>query len=217
MLREPELQHSASGGPDEALHALSTRGADDTGKRGPAAGRSCLARLVDAAGLRDTEPDADGLYDGLILPRQQYMYLWALAWMSFASAVVAVARGYWDLAIVPAGVWLTSILYWHKPDYSWRRYVDMGWVQLALWYQVYRAVGAENMVPFYVIMAFAVASFPVGVYFHGRREVWLCTLCHGVVHILGNVGNMTLYAGTVLPPPRVSYLQQAHGPPAAMT
>lgn len=48
---------------------------------------------------------------------------------------------------------------------------------------------------------FAVASFPVGVAFHGIEAVWASTLCHGMVHILGNVGNVVLYAGSVPPPP----------------
>lgn len=116
----------------------------------PTIGRRFVA-LLESFGLVDVPPDADGLYDGLVLPREQYMYIWWLAWLSFVSGIVAVARGYTDLCFVPFGVWLTSILYWYKPDYSWRRYVDMAWVQCALWYQVYRAVGAENMVEYYVI------------------------------------------------------------------
>jgi hypothetical protein len=109
-----------------------------------------VARRLESMGLVDPAPDADGLYNGLVLPRAQYQCLCSLAWLSFISGLVALAREYHELAVVPIGVWLTSTIYWYKPDYSWRRYLDIVWVQCALWYQVYRAFGAENMVPCYI-------------------------------------------------------------------
>jgi hypothetical protein len=113
--------------------------------------RHCAAAWLERAGFVDEPADPDGTWSGMILPRKNYQLLWALSWLSLVSAIVAVVRGMYDLAVVPFGVWLTSLLYWYKPDYSWRRYADMIWVQVALWYQVARAYGAENMVAYYAI------------------------------------------------------------------
>ena len=136
--------------------------------------------------------------DGLILPPQMYWYLWSLSWLSFVSGLVATYRGYYDLSLVPFGVWLTSINYWRRPDFSWRRYVDMGYVGLSLSYQLYRAIGAQYMVEYYAITLAAVACFPLAVFLHWRlRRGWPSTICHGMIHILGNVANVTLYAGHV--------------------
>ncbi len=71
-------------------------------------------------------PDSDGLYDGLILPRQQANVFLVLASLSFFSGVYACIRGYYDLSLVPFGVGTTSVLYWifplswyyHKPNSS---------------------------------------------------------------------------------------------------
>lgn len=154
--------------------------------------------LLEFLGLTEDVPDANGLFEGLVLPKAQYMYLWFLSWLSLISGIVAIARGHYDLCFVPIGVWFTSILYWWHPDFSWRRYLDMAYVQLSLWYQVYRAVGAENMIAYYTLTIVAVMFFPLGLWIY-KRSRWGSTLCHGMVHILGNVGNLVLYAGFVLP------------------
>jgi hypothetical protein len=156
-----------------------------------------IKKLIARCGLSEIPPDPDGLWAGLILPPAQYWYLWRLSWLSMVSAAFAFARGYVDLAFVPLGVGITSLLYWSKPDYSWRRYLDMAYVQLALWYQIYRAAAAENRTAYLVITLSSVAAFPVGVYFHRRGITWGSTLAHGMVHILGNLGNIVLYAGHV--------------------
>jgi len=59
------------------------------------------------------------------------------------SCIYAIYKNHYDLALVPGGVFLTSINYWRCPDYSWRRYLDMIYVKLALIYQIYRAYNAE--------------------------------------------------------------------------
>ena len=61
---------------------------------------------------------------------------------------------------------------------------------------MYRAVGAENMVAYYVLTAVAVLFFPLGLYFH-RTSSWTSTLCHGMVHVVANAGNVVLYAGAI--------------------
>jgi hypothetical protein len=147
-------------------------------------------------GLPEIPADSDGLYHGLVLPRAQYEYLWDLSWLSLASGLYAVARGYYDLSCVPIGVWLTSILYWRKPDYSWRRYLDIGFVHVSLLYQLIRAMGAENQGAYYLMVSIACLCFPLSVYFH-KKSSWISTFWHGQVHILGNVANILLYSGRV--------------------
>ena len=148
-------------------------------------------------GLVDAAPDADGLYGGCVLPPGPSAYLWRLSWLSFISAIVALSRGYYNLFFVPLGVWATSILYWWRPDYSWRRYLDIGYVQFALWYQVYRAAKAQNAMAYYVLTFSGVAFFPLGSYL--SASPWSSALCHGMIHILANAANICLYSGAVPP------------------
>jgi len=141
--------------------------------------------------------DHDGLFNGLVIPKKQANYLFALSWVSLASGLYAIYRGYYDLSAVPLGVWLTSINYWRHPDYSWRRYFDMAYVHLAMIFQIWRAVGAENMKEYYILLAVACLFFPIGVYFHQNNNQWGSTICHGQVHVFGNISNFVLYSGYV--------------------
>jgi hypothetical protein len=135
----------------------------------------------------------------LIIPQAHADLLWYVSWFSFASAVYAWNQGYYDLAIVPGGVWVTSINYWRKPDYSWRRYVDIGYVHTALLYQMLRAQESEHRRMYYTVLAMGCLFFPFGVYFHQNMHLRRSTLCHLLVHLLGNVSNVILYSGYVIP------------------
>ena len=161
--------------------------------QGPLATPALLLRL----GLIDAAPDADGLYNGCVLPPGPSAYLWRLSWLSLASAVAAVLGGHVDLVFVPLGVWLTSILYWQRPNYSWRRYLDIAYVQFALWFQVYRAANAQHRVPYYALTFAGVPFFLLGTYL--SASPWSSALCHGMIHILANAGNVYLYSGTIAP------------------
>lgn len=54
----------------------------------------------------------------ILYPNQSY-FIWKVSWLSLISSIYAISQGYNDLAIVPGGVFLTSINYWRDPDYSW--------------------------------------------------------------------------------------------------
>jgi hypothetical protein len=142
--------------------------------------------------------DADKLYNSLIAPRSHANIIWAAAWLSFFSGSYAVSREHYHLCFVPFGVWFTSILYCTHPTYGWRRNVDLVWVSSSLIYQSYCAIGADNAVAYFIIMFFAVLSYPIGNHCH-KTNSWLGIICHSFIHILGNVANFTLYSGSVVP------------------
>jgi hypothetical protein len=108
-------------------------------------------------------------------------------------------RKYYHLAPVPFGVWFTSILYWTHPIKGWRRNIDMIVVASALTFQCYCAIiGAENVVEYFVIMFFAVLAYPIGNYCQ-KTHSWLGAFGHSLIHIIGNIANVTLYSGYVKP------------------
>jgi hypothetical protein len=41
-------------------------------------------------------------------------------------------------------------------------------------------------------------SFMLGVHYYQKRNLLMSTVCHTLVHIIGNVGNIILYSGKVL-------------------
>jgi hypothetical protein len=144
------------------------------------------------------EPDADGLFKGLILPTEQYNFLWRSSFQGFISFSLAVARGYYDLCWFPLLVTLTSLNYWRRPDYSWRRYIDMAAIQ-CMYYQLWRAWGAENRTANYAFTAIAIAFFFMGVFAYSQKRYWAATLLHFCAHCCSNMSNIVLYVGYVPP------------------
>lgn len=152
-------------------------------------------------GWKEENPDIDGLYDGMVLPHTHYQFLYKTSWLFLGSAAYAYRMGHYDYVILPLGVWVTSINYWRKPDYSWRRYVDMFYAHFAVIYQGLSAYGAQYQTPFYVLWGLAVLSYLFAMYYkikgNGNRICWNSTLCHGNSHFLAFLCAIVLYSGNM--------------------
>ena len=137
------------------------------------------------------------MYDGCILPLPYYACIYTFSYLSLVSFAYAVYRNYIFLCIVPGSVFLSSILYWQRPDYSWRRYVDMIVVQLGLWYQCYIAWYSEMGILYYITVVLCCISFLLGVHYYQKRNLLMSTIFHLLVHSIGNIGNVILYSGQI--------------------
>jgi hypothetical protein len=137
--------------------------------------------------------------DGCILYPEQYSFIWKASFFSLFSCIYAFYNNHYDLALVPGGVFLTSINYWYKPDYSWRRYVDMGVVYTSLIYQFLRAYNAEYSKIYYVSMCFAASFYPLGIYYYNKKQYWPSTYAHSMLHLIANISNVILYSGHIEP------------------
>jgi hypothetical protein len=156
--------------------------------------------FLSAFGLHEPPPPGpDGTWGGLISPPEQSRVIFTVAWSSLFGALTAWHKGHTDLIFVPGGIWATSLLFWWHPTYSWRRSLDMTVIQTGLWYQVVRAANAEYAFAYYVITGAAVSCYGLGWLFYLRRQTWAGTLCHAMVHVLGNIANVILYNGYVPP------------------
>lgn len=131
------------------------------------------------------------------LSPEQYSLIYNVSFLSLGSSVYAICNGHYTISLVPAGVFMTSINYWRKPDYSWRRYLDMVYVKAALAYQLYRAAGSHNRVPYYSLMVVAVGLYPVGLYYYRKKQYWYSTYAHCALHVVANVANIVLYSGRI--------------------
>jgi hypothetical protein len=132
-----------------------------------------------------------------ILYPEQYNLLFQVSFLSLGSSLYALYHGHYSLALCPGGVFLTSINYWRKPDYSWRRYLDMACVYSALMYQLYKAYDSQYNIEYYTVMLFAASFYPLGVYYYKKKQYWHSTYAHGALHVLSNVANVVLYSGEI--------------------
>lgn len=132
-----------------------------------------------------------------ILYPEQYKLIYKISFLSLGSSIYAAYNGYYGLSICPGGVFLTSINYWKYPDYSWRRYLDMSYVKLALIYQLYKAYGCQYMVQYYSLMFLATSMYPLGIYYYKKNLFWHSTYAHCTLHIIANIANIVLYSGRI--------------------
>ena len=115
------------------------------------------------------------------------------------STSYALHRKHYDMALAPGGVFLTSINYWRRPDYSWRRYVDMAYVGVAISYQLLRARNAEMGLYYYLFTFSALLCYPVGVHLYSKKMFWESVFVHSMLHVLANVASISLYSGHIVP------------------
>lgn len=132
-----------------------------------------------------------------ILDREQYTSIYRISHLSLASCAYAIYRNHYHLAIVPGSVFLSSIHYWKKPDYSYRRYLDMIVVKTAAIYQCYMVYNAEYATQYYTILCFGILSYPVGIYYYRKKDYWKSTYAHMLLHVLANIGNIVVYSGYI--------------------
>ena len=106
-----------------------------------------------------------------LLPEQSLL-IWRTSFLSLGSCIYALYKGHYYIAVVPGGVFITSINYWRRPDYSWRRYLDMAYVKLSLLYQLYHSYRSENRMLYYGILALSISFYPLGLYYHKKKKYW---------------------------------------------
>jgi hypothetical protein len=139
-----------------------------------------------------------------IMKRKYYSCIFRVSFLSFLASIYALHCECYELAAVPGGVFLTSVNYWRRPIYGWRRNLDMGYVAAALTYQNYRAYHAyyytmnlehSFALLYYALMLFGIGCYPASIYLYKKKDLWRSTYVHCLLHIVGNIANMVLYSG----------------------
>ena len=133
--------------------------------------------------------------DGCILYKEQYYFICKASFLSVASLLYALHRGYYGMALVPGSVFLTSINYWRKPDFSWRRYIDMAVVKTALFCQFVVSFRSNRFWSYNLFMSTSVIFYLLGIEYYKRKMYWHSTYSHSMLHVIANIGNIILYSG----------------------
>ena len=147
----------------------------------------------------DDESDDDKIIPNGELTRRQGNFIWKISWVSLGTTMYAIKQGYYDLALCPGSVFLTSLNYWRNPIPGIRKNIDISCVALACSYQLYRARNAEYAIPFYTTSLIGIGSFCVGIYNHIKKEYWKSIHWHCALHMFGNISSVILYSGYIPP------------------
>jgi hypothetical protein len=149
----------------------------------------------------------------LVLPLSNAHFIWYCAWLSLPSAIYAwfIPRTTTTpplplpIAIVPASVFTTSLLYWRKPLYdSWYRVLDITTVLSGVTYQsIYAFQTIRITSPNHHFAAYtagimlSAACYVLSNILMSRSRVWPATYAHASIHIVANIANLILYHGNI--------------------
>ena len=134
------------------------------------------------------------------LPIPNAHFIWYCAWFSLPTAIYAYSHpASAHLAVVPASVWATSLLYWRNPVRdSWRRTLDIAVVFSGLTYQTYYAVHhtpPTQLGVYTALIGTSAVCYGLGHYLWKRGHTWPATYVHAAIHFVANIANMVLYNG----------------------
>lgn len=132
--------------------------------------------------------------DGCILPREQCVYLYMTSWVSIFSTMYGLYMKLYWISLIPFSVFCSSLLYWHKPDYSWRRYVDITIVQIGFITQLYLSINTDIMYVYFTLSFINVLLFLIGIELYNRFYLWESVITHSFIHFIGNINNILLYS-----------------------
>ncbi len=139
--------------------------------------------------------------NALTLPLPNAHFIWYCAWLAIPSTIYAYSNpASTHLAIIPASVWVTSLLYWRDPVRdSWRRKLDMTTVFTGVSYQSYyafitiRHTSPSHFACYTALITASVACYGISVYLMNRGYIWPSTYVHASIHLLANVANVVVY------------------------
>jgi len=139
------------------------------------------------------------LYNGCIIPQDQSYFLCIVSCIHFIAFLYAFKQGLLYLAIHPLAIFFTSINYWRKPMYNWRRNTDIICVFIALLTHILHSIKAQNGLLYRCITTIALLFYPISWYLLKRKYLWGSTIAHSMLHIVAEIANVILYSGIVPP------------------
>ena len=139
------------------------------------------------------------LYNGCIIPMDQAHFLCIISCINFITFLYGFKQRLFYLSICPLAVFFTSINYWHKPVYGWRRNVDIICIFIALSTNILHSIKAQNGLLYRCITTIALLFYPISWYLFNNKYVWTSTIAHSMIHIVANIANVILYSGVVPP------------------
>jgi len=134
-------------------------------------------------------------YTHNIVPKEQSDILFALSFLISVTAIYALVKKQYDIAVITFAGFLTSINHWNDPKLGFVRNVDLFVVFGGFAYLCWRA-NTLNITSsaFWLCLVMVFLLYLVGSHLYEDGYVWLSTLAHCVLHIFGN-GAIVLFCG----------------------
>lgn len=128
-----------------------------------------------------------------LVSKEEARLLFWLSPMGFVSGIVGIQSDYpWLGAGTVVGAML-ALLYWNRPTYSWRRNVDIAWIQLLLWTHGWYALQSPVAIPYFCIQSAGVVAYGMSWYYQVNAKAMASVKAHAIVHVCANASVILLY------------------------
>jgi hypothetical protein len=144
-------------------------------------------------GLKEPVCDENGLYDGCIAPAEHARILYWLSLLGLVSGIIGIWRGYTWLGLAVCIGSIFAQMYWSRPTYSWRRMLDIMWVQGLIWVHLWVALQSPVWITYCIIQIIGAIAYGISWYCISVGELWASTISHVFLHLCANVSLCILY------------------------
>jgi hypothetical protein len=144
-------------------------------------------------GLQEQFADKDGLYNGCLNSPEQARILMYMSFWGFITGLTGIYYNYKWLGLSCAIGSIFAMIYWYRPCYSWRRTLDITWVQFLIWSHLWVAIGTSQMIPYIIIQIFGAICYVISWIFMKYGDSWGSLFSHAMVHVCANTSLLLLY------------------------
>jgi hypothetical protein len=144
---------------------------------------------------KDTNTNTDADIEGMCLAPPDYAQrMVVLSQIALLTGIIGIAYGWtWCGIGVCIGSFISQ-LYWSNPTlFSWRRMLDIAWVQILIWTHVIAAWNSAIFLPYALIQLVGVGFFCMSWNWQTHDRVWEATVTHACVHLCANISLCILY------------------------
>ncbi len=110
-----------------------------------------------------------------------------------ATGLVGVWNGWFWTGLGTCVGSVFAQLYWSDPTFSWRRTLDITWIQVLIWSHLVLAWFSPVFWKYVAIQITGVCFFGLSWWFMLAGSSWAATLTHAAVHICADVSLLLLY------------------------
>ncbi len=130
-----------------------------------------------------------------ILPTSHCNFLRAMSGLTFMCGLYGFYKNQYMLATFPFVVVVTSLNYWRKPNYGWRRNIDIATVITGLSLYLYTSFKTNQQRMYGANICICGGLYGLSWYLYKKGYNWLSTISHGSIYVVLNTANALLYQG----------------------
>lgn len=127
-------------------------------------------------------------------PLDHARYIFYIASSGFITGSIGLYLNKYLLGVSSYLGSCVSMLYWYSPEYySWRRILDIVYVQYLMWIHIYTSYYTPVFYDYLLTQVMAIYCFILSWYYAKLELHTWATIMHVVVHLIANISASILY------------------------